>query len=289
MAEVHPVLTMGSHLGESPIWDAPAGVLWWIDIYKPTLNRFDPMSGRNQEIKLDQNIHAIAVRRSGGIVGSFQHGIGFVDPATATVTTVADPIGEAPAKFNDGKCDRGGRFWTGSMSNDWVTPIGCLYRFDGDRTLRIMDTGFKLSNGMGWSPDDRTMYFTDFGQSTIFAYDYDAGSGAIDNRRPFVTIPQGEGQPDGMTVDADGCLWVALWDGWAVARFDPAGKRVATIRLPVMRPTSCMFGGPDFATMYVTSATMLLAEAERADQPLAGAVFAIETGVHGVDEPKFAG
>ena len=289
MAEFQPVVTLSSELGESPMWDRAAGALWWIDIYKPTLNRFDPQTGRNEEITLDQNIHAIAVRETGGLVGSFEHGIGFIDPDSASVTTVADPIGEVEAKYNDGKCDRDGRFWTGSMSNDWVTPVGCLFRFDADQAAHTMDTGFKLSNGMGWSPDNRTMYFTDFGQSTIFAYDYDATTGGIENRRPFVEIPEGQGQPDGMTVDAEGCLWVALWNGWAVARFDPDGKRVETIELPIIRPTSCMYGGPDFATMYLTSATLLLTEQELAGQPLAGAVFAIDTGVRGVAEPKFAG
>ena len=289
MTEAHPVLTLGSHLGESPMWDEGEGVLWWIDIYKPTLNRFDPKSGYNKEIRLNQNIHAIAVCRSGSIVGSFQHGIGFLDPGNAHITTVTDPIGDAPAKFNDGKCDRSGRFWTGSMSDDWVTPIGCLYRFDGDHTLRIMDTQFNLSNGMGWSPDNSIMYFTDFGQSTIFAYDYDLETGSIDKRRVFLEIPEHEGRPDGMTVDSDGCLWVALWDGWAVARFDSNAKRIETIPMPVMRPTCPTFGGPDLKTLYVTSATMMLTESQLAKQPLAGALFAIDTDVKGLVETKFEG
>ena len=289
MAKIHPVVTLSSHLGESPMWDGNEGFLWWIDIYKPTLNRFHPESGRNEAITLNQNIHAIAVRESGGIVGSFEHGIGFLDPDVATITIATDPIGDAEARFNDGKCDCMGRFWTGSMSNDWVTPVGCLFRFDADRTVRTMDSGFNLSNGMGWSPDNATMYFTDFGQSTIFAYDYDAQTGDIANRRPFVVIPEDKGRPDGMTVDADGCLWVALWDGWAVAQFNPAGKCIDRIPMPVKRPTSCMFGGPDLSIMYVTSATMMLTDAELADQPLAGALFVVETGARGRVEPVFGG
>jgi sugar lactone lactonase YvrE len=289
MVDPRCVLDCKSHLGETPVWDGSEGVLWWIDIYKPTLNRFDPKSGRNHEIVLGQNIHAIAVRRQGGIVGSFQHGIGFVDPADGKVTTMVDPIGAAPAKFNDGKCDRSGRFWTGSMSNDWVTPIGCLFRFDADGTVRSMDTGFKLSNGLGWSPDDRTLYFTDFSQSTIFAYDYDATTGAIANRRPLIVVPESEGKPDGMTVDEEGNLWVALWDGWGVAQFDPTGRRIRKVSFPVQRPTSCAFGGEGLDTLYVTSAWMQLSDQERAAQPLAGALFAMETGTRGLSEPKFAG
>jgi sugar lactone lactonase YvrE len=289
MLQPRCVLNCNSHLGETPVWDDRAGVLWWIDIYKPTLNRFDPKSGHNTEISLDQDIHAIATRRVGGIVGSFQHGIGFVDPDDGNVTMLADPIGSAPAKFNDGKCDRNGRFWTGSMSNDWVTPIGCLFRMDADLSVRTMDTGFKLSNGMGWSPNDRIMYFTDFGQSTIFAYDYEAASGAITNRRPFIVIPETEGKPDGMTVDAEGNLWVALWDGWGIAQFDSAGRRIRQISMPIQRPTSCSFGGEGLATLYVTSAWMQLNGSERAVQPLAGDLFAIETDTHGLPEPRFAG
>lgn len=289
MLEPRCVLNCKSHLGETPVWDEKEGVLWWIDIYKPTLNRFDPRSERNHEIALDQNIHAIAMRRSGGIVGSFQHGIGFVDPASGAVTTLADPIGEIPAKFNDGKCDRNGQFWTGSMSNDWVTPVGCLFRFDADRSVRIMDRGFKLSNGMGWSPDDRTMYFTDFGQSTIFVYDYERATGAIANRRPLIVIPENEGKPDGMTVDAEGNLWVVLWDGWGVAQYDPTGRRILKVSFPVQRPTSCVFGGDGLGTLYVTSAWMQLSDHERNAQPLAGALFAIETGSRGLPESRFAG
>jgi sugar lactone lactonase YvrE len=289
MSSFQCVLDCKSHLGETPVWDERENVLWWIDIYKPTLNRFDPQSGRNDEIKLNQNIHAIATTTKDGIVGSFEHGIGFVDRKSGAVTTLRDPLDGIPAKFNDGKCDRSGRFWTGSMSNDWVSPIGSLFRFDPDRTVRPMDTGFKLSNGMGWSPDDRTMYFTDFGQSTIFAYDYECENGTIANRRPFIVVPERDGRPDGMTVDAEGNLWVALWDGWGVAEFDPTGCLVRKHTVPVQRPTSCMFGGEGLGTLYLTSAWMQLTDREREAQPLAGALFAMETSTRGLPEPKFAG
>jgi sugar lactone lactonase YvrE len=164
------------------------------------------------------------------------------------------------------------------MANDWVSSIGSLYRLDPDRSARTLDTGFKLSNGMGWSPDDRRMYFTDFGRSTVFVYDYDAASGAIAGRRSLVVIPEAEGRPDGMTVDEEGCLWVALWDGWAIARFDPAGRLIGKVSLPVQRPTSCAFGGRDLSTLYVTSATMQLSGKDLSLQPLAGSLFAIESG-----------
>ena len=156
------------------------------------------------------------------------------------------------------------------MANDWVSSIGALYRLDPDGTVNTMDTGMQLSNGLGWSSDDRTMYFTDFSRSTIFAYDYDVDRGNISNRRPFIVIPESEGKPDGMTVDAEGCLWVALWDGWGVARFDYRGRRINKIQLPIQRPTSCMFGDENLSTLYVTSATMQLGPEQLAAQPLAG-------------------
>jgi sugar lactone lactonase YvrE len=289
MAEIHSVLNTRSHLGETPVWDDEHSILWWIDIYKPTINRFDPAGGGNQEIVLDQAVHAIALRRGGGIVASLQHGFGFVDPTSGAIEIIADPLGGAAVKFNDGKCDRHGRFWSGSMANDWVTPIGGLHRLDADGSARTLDSGIKLANGLGWSPDDRTMYFTDFGRSTIFAYDYDGPSGAIANRRPLIVVPEAEGRPDGMTVDADGHLWVALWDGWAVARFDPAGRPTAKIALPAQRPTSCCFGGRGLATLYVTSATMQLGAKALATQPQAGALFAIDGVGRGLPEPRFAG
>ena len=287
--EIRSVLAAGSHLGETPVWDDRQSVLWWIDIYKPTINRFDPVGGANRELVLDRAVHAIALRRGGGIVAALLNGFGYVDPASGAIEIIADPLGDAAVKFNDGKCDRQGRFWSGSMANDWVTPIGGLHRLDADGSVRTLDRGIKLANGLGWSPDDRTMYFTDFGRSTIYAYDYDAAGGTIANRRPLIVVPEGEGQPDGMAVDAAGDLWVALWDGWAIARFDPAGRRTATIALPVQRPTSCCFGGPDLATLYVTSATMQLDAAALAAQPQAGSLFAIEGAGRGLPEPRFSG
>jgi sugar lactone lactonase YvrE len=285
--ELQAVLKAGSHLGETPVWDVDRGVLWWIDVYKPTINRFDPRDGGNGEIALDQSVHAIGLRRNGGIVASLEHGFGFVDATSGQIEIICNPLGDAAVKFNDGKCDRHGRFWSGSMANDWVSPIGSLYRLDPDRSARTLDTGFKLSNGMGWSPDDRRMYFTDFGRSTVFVYDYDAASGAIGGRQPLVVIPEAEGRPDGMAVDEEGCLWVVLWDGWAIARFDPAGRLIGKVSLPVQRPTSCAFGGRNLSTLYVTSATMQLSGKDLSLQPLAGSLFAIESGTRGLPEGRF--
>jgi sugar lactone lactonase YvrE len=249
LVELNAVVTSRSHLAETPVWDEQRRALWWLDYYKPTINLFDPETGENREIVLDQSIHGMALRQSGGIVASLEHGLGFVDLETGKTQIVGDPLRGLDARFNDGKCDRRGRYRIGSMAKDWITPIGSLLRFDIDGTWRIIDTGLVLSNGMGWSPDDRTMYFTDFGRSTIFAYDFYPIEGRVSYRRPFVVIPEGQGRPDGMTVDSKGYLWVALWDGWSVVRFDPTGRQTQIIDLPVQRPTSCTFGGPHLSTL----------------------------------------
>ena len=174
------------------------------------------------------------------------------------------------------------------MAKDWSSPIGGLYCVEPSQKITQMDGEIILSNGLGWSPDDRTMYFTDFGRRVIYAYDFDADTGAVSKRRPFIEIPQDAGFPDGMTIDAEGCLWVAHWDGWRVTRYGPDGKPRQTIRMPVKRPTSCTFGGPDLSILYVTSARMGLTEAELAAAPLSGSVFAIRTDTVGLAEPKFS-
>jgi sugar lactone lactonase YvrE len=152
-----------------------------------------------------------------------------------------------------------------------------------------MDRGFTISNGIGWSPDDRTMYFTDTPSRRIYRYDFDAAAGRISNRRVFVEAAPGHGGPDGMTVDAQGFVWSAQFDRWCVNRYAPDGTLERSVRLPVQRPTTCMFGGPDLATLYVTSARMDLSEEALAAQPWAGGVFAIDAGVRGLAEPRFAG
>jgi sugar lactone lactonase YvrE len=152
-----------------------------------------------------------------------------------------------------------------------------------------MDRGFTISNGIGWSPDDRTMYFTDTPARRIYAYDFDATAGHAANRRVFVEVAEGHGGPDGMTVDAEGCVWSAQFDRWCVNRYAPDGTLERSIRMPVQRPTSCMFGGPDLATLYVTSARMDLERDALAAQPQAGGVFALAPGVRGLPEPRFAG
>jgi sugar lactone lactonase YvrE len=283
-----PVLTIQSILGEGPVWHAEEQVLYWLDVFLPAVNRFDPATGINRVTRLNQPVYALALRANDGAIGSFEDGIGFIDLNCGSIEIIGDPKAGRPVNFNDGKCDRRGRFWTGTMAKDWSSPIGGLYRVEPSRRITQMDEGIVLSNGLGWSPDDRTMYFTDFGRRLIYAYDFDADKGVISGRRRFIEFPAEVGFPDGMTIDAEGCLWVAHWDGWRVTRYGSSGRAEQIIPMPVQRPTSCSFGGPDLSVLYITSARMGLSDEALAATPLAGSLFALQTDTMGLADPKFA-
>jgi ABC-type nitrate/sulfonate/bicarbonate transport system ATPase subunit len=168
------------------------------------------------------------------------------------------------------------------MAIDTQPGEGSLYRLDTDGRVSRMDTGFHVSNGLGWSPDNRRFYFTDSGPKRIYVYDFDLEGGAVENRRTFVQVPDGVGVPDGLAVDAEGFVWSAHWDGWCVTRYDPDGKVDRVINLPVPRPTSCAFGGPDLTTLYITSARIRLSAGQLAEAPLSGSVFALQSGIRGL-------
>ena len=289
MTEVERALEIGAGLGEGPVWSADEGVLYWLDIFAPSINRFDPRDGSNKAVSLAQPIYAMALRQGGGMVGAFEDGLGYVDFESGEIEIVSDPKADQPVNFNDGGCDRKGRLWSGTMAKDWTSPLGKLFRFEASGTAAAMDHAFILANGLGWSPDDAIMYFTDTGRRVIYAYDFELESGTLANRRDFIQIPEGAGVPDGLTVDAAGYRWIAIWDGWKVTRYDPTGRIERVVEMPVQRPTSCMFGGDDLSVLYITSATMMLSDDELAQQPMAGDLFAYRSDVKGLPEHKFAG
>lgn len=212
-----------------------------------------------------------------------------LDLDTGKTSLVATPQGHnSENRFNDGKCDPAGRFWAGTMETE--TRKGALFRLDPDLSVHQMLDGVGCSNGIVWSLDRKTMYYIDTRTRRIDAFDYELGAGVISNRRPIVTVPEEHGHPDGMTMDAEGKLWVAHWDGWCVCRWDPAtGELLQKIRLPVARPTSCAFGGAGLDTLYVTSATTELDSAALAKQPEAGGLFICNPGVRGLSTLSFGG
>jgi len=287
-ATVECVLRVQNQLGESPLWHPQEGALYWIDFSDtPRLYRWQPESRQAQVFLLPVAVSAVAWRQAGGLVAATLNGVALWRQESG-LSLLADPeAGDRTVRLNDAAVDRQGRFWVGSMKVN--AAISSLFRYDPNGTLQRMDNGFTLSNGIGWSPDGLTMYFTDSQQHVIYAYDFDPQSGEISNRRVLVTTSNEPGVPDGLGVDSQGGLWSVFCRGWKVVRYTPEGRKEMEIRLPVECPTSCAFGGPDMATLYVTSSWGLIRESERRAQPLAGDLFSIQTGYQGNPEPAFTG
>jgi len=288
--DVKCVIPGSDFLAEGPHWSPETGLLHWVDILAPAMVEGDPVTGERRSLPMPELVGVTVPKKSGGFLAATETGIKAIEDGGKRIRTLAEPEADKPGnRFNDGKCDRNGRFWCGSLAINTAPGQGTLWRFDPDGSLRKMDDGFHVSNGLGWSPDDRRFYFTDSGKRTIHVYDYDAAAGAIENRRVFAVVPEQSGVPDGLTVDAEGFVWSAHWDGWCVTRYDPDGQVERVIDLPVPRPTSCIFGGPDFTTLYVTTARIRLSAQQLVEAPLSGSVFAIATGVRGIAESIFGG
>lgn len=290
MADIRLAADCKCKLGEVPLWDVVEQALHWVDIEGRRLFRLDHASGAIHTWEFAERIGSYALRQAGGLVCAFESGFAFFDPATGGVEWIARPEAMiARNRFNDGKCDRNGRFWAGTMDDRLAEHTGSLFRLDPDRRAHRMDGAIGISNSLAWSPDDTVFYFADTMDGAIYAYDYDAPSGAIANRRLFASTAGQPGAPDGSTVDAEGYLWNAQWDGWRLARYAPDGRLDRVVELPVQKPTSCMFGGPELATLYVTSAVWDLSGDALAAQPWAGGVLALDVGVRGLPETRFAG
>jgi sugar lactone lactonase YvrE len=284
---VEVVLHIPTILGEGPLWSQQEEVLYWLDIFRPSINRFNPRTAANEITQLSEPIYALGLGKKGSFIASLESGFAILSTQGTTKQLLSNPIAGQRVNFNDGKVDDKGRFWSGTMARDWKSPIGVLYQVDNDGHSHEMEKGIVLSNGIAWSPDRKIMYFTDFGKRCIFAYEFELESGQIAARRPIIRFHENEGSPDGITVDAEGGIWVAHWDGWCVTRHSPDGAVIGKIGVPVPRPTSVMFGGRDLDTLYITSARMHLSDAELSAAPLSGALFAVKPGVRGLPEPQF--
>ena len=284
------VVNVRSLLGEGPCWDPREQALYWVDILKPALHRFDAATGTDTVRSMDSMLSIAWPRARGGLIVAAQDGIVQFDFASGRRTPFAHQEEAHPAnRYNDGKCDRLGRLWIGSLDMGTAPNRGSLFRVDPDGNWQQMDSGFTVSNGLGFSPDNKRMYFTDSGRRTVYVYDFDLARGEISHRRPFVELAEDQGMPDGLTVDAEGFVWLAVWDGWTVIRYDPEGRVALRLPLPVPRPTSCCFGGADLRTLYITTASVRLPEQALADAPLSGSLFACTPGVTGLPETAFAG
>jgi len=289
MADIQRIGATSDILGEGPIWDVREQALYWVDIRKPAVQRYDWATRTVKSWSMPEMVGSLAVREKGGLVVALKSQIAFFDLATGALDRIASPeVGREAMRFNDGKCDRQGRFWAGTMNDVTRDPEGTLYRLDPVRGCVSMERGIRIPNSLAWSVDSRTLYFADSPLRTIFSYPFDPATGEIGAPLSFATV-EAPAIPDGATIDAEGCLWSAHYDGWRVVRFMPDGRIDRVIDLPVQRPTSCQFGGPDLSVLFVTTARQKLTPQELATQPLAGALLALDVGVRGVAEARYVG
>jgi sugar lactone lactonase YvrE len=284
-----------AELGERPVWDAAAGGLVWVDINAGRLHRFFPAAGRDEvviDLGRDNPVGAAAPRRGGGYVLAAADGFRLAGPGGQLEAGPLRPPGMgADLRFNDGACDPAGRLWAGTVAGDRRPGAGALYRLDGDGTITQMRAEVTESNGIGWSPDASLMYFIDSGeaQPRVRVFGYEPAGGAIDAGRDLITFGPGDGIPDGLVVDAQGCLWIAMWSGAQVRRYSAAGELLDTVALPVSCPTCPGFGGDELRELYVTSAWEGMDAAARAAQPLAGHIFRIAADASGQPAAGYAG
>lgn len=292
MTEPACVVKVNCILGESPIWSVERQALFWVDIRNPMIHRFEPATGRHDTWPVETEIGSIGFARDGKLIAGLRVGLALYDLETNTYEVIADPEGKGrlnTIRMNDGKVDRAGRFWCGSMEDPGRGPLGTLYRLDTDGACHAIEGGIRIPNALCWSPDDKTMYFTDSRENCIWAHDYDLETGAMMNRRVFVAVDESLGSPDGATVDEQGFLWSAHMFGGRVTRYDPEGNIDKVIEVPVPQVSSIALGGPELDVLYITTASARMSREELAEQPLAGGLFAINAGVKGLPEPIFMG
>jgi L-arabinonolactonase len=286
--DIVPVLDVRAELGEGTLWDPVGQVLWWVDIWGKAIHKTDPVRRTDDVYGTPEYVGAVGLRKKGGLVVSLVTGFHFFDPDTGAFTRIVDPESDRPdTRFNDGKPDRQGRFWSGTVFEDpprKTEYVGALYRLDPDLSCHRMVEGIGSSNGLAFSPDSRTMYFADSQGGYVWAWDFDPATGDIDRRRVFIDFRDTGGCADGATVDAEGCYWTTLPESGKLSRYDPDGKLMQTIMMPTSIPTCCEFGGRDLDILYVTSAKL-----RKLTDPLAGALFALDVGVKGLPLPCFKG
>lgn len=281
-----PILDARATLGEGPVWDDRTGTLLWVDIHRHQVHRFDPESAVDQSIAFDEPVGSVALREDGGLIGAVGLSIGEIDEEMASFTpwhTVRE--GD---RMNDGSCDPRGRYLAGTLTEPLVEGASGLFALQPDGSIRRLLTGLTLSNGLAWSPDGHTMYHIDTFLERVDAFDYDLDTGTVQSRRPVVDLHEAEGRPDGMTVDADGNIWVAMARGGAVRCYDTHGRLQDLVPVPAPVVTSCTFGGPGLADLYITTGQWPAAPEQLRDWPHAGAIFRLcGTGARGLPSHRF--
>jgi len=287
--EVRCVHEAHALLGEAPFWDAGEQALYWVDIYGRRIHRLHPQSGAMESWLMPDRVAAVVPRAQGGLLVALSRSLVLFDPSSGSLQTLFSlDAADKGTRFNDSRTDAAGRLWIGTMNETDDVPSGTLFRFDARHVATVMETGIRISNGINFSPDDSVFYLADTPEQIIRAYRFDIAAGTIADRRDLLTV-DGRAMPDGSAVDVEGCIWNAQWDGSRVVRYAPDGSIRQIVDMPVSRPTSCVFGGPDLGTLYVTSSCMELSPRQLRNEPLAGSVFAIGSGTAGRACTRFAG
>ncbi len=284
MASPAPTLLnhVNATLGEGPVWYD--NKLIWVDIPAGEAHSLDPCTGRRRCVDIGEPVGAVAPREDGMLVAATRSGFILVDPRRGTVEMIAQVETDMPSnRMNDGKCDSRGRLWAGTQSEQLTPGAGGLYRLDLDGTVSQQLDGLTIPNGLGWSPSDRLFYLIDTAERALDAFDYCPDAGTISNRRRLVEFDPAGGEPDGLAVDLDGFIWVALWNGWGLHRYSPSGDLDRSLKFPVSHVTSCAFGGPELERLFVTTAA--LDQETRIAQPLAGALFEVDPPAPGLPVP----
>ena len=288
--QVDVAVDIHAEVGEGPHWDAATQSLWFVDLTGGTVCRYDRVSGTVTTFSVGQEVGAVLPRRAGGLVLAVRDGIASAsetgDGFRLDVPVERDSRGN---RMNDAKCDPVGRLFAGTTAFDFATGAGALYRIDLEWSCEAVVRGVTTSNGTAWAPDGTLMYFIDSATQAVDVFDYDVSTGSCSERRRLVTIEPGDGIPDGMTVDAEGNLWVACFGSGAVRCYAPTGQQVGEITFPVSQVTSCTFGGSDWSELFVTSARYRLSAEQLTAEPLAGATFVCRPGVVGIPASSFAG
>ena len=288
MADIRRIGAATDELGEGPVWCPRERALYWVDIRGQWLRRWVERGDQVTSWPMPEQIGSLAIAEDGGILVALRSGMAIFDSMTGGFRKLIDFPGHGRTlRSNDGKCDRQGRFWVGTMERETIAPTGKLYRVDG-RAIEAVIEGVRIPNSLCWSPDGTIMYWADSLERVIWAFPYDTGSGALGERRVFTSVAPSE-VPDGATIDADGYLWSARYGGSRVVRHAPDGSVDRVITLPASQITSCAFGGSTLSTLFITSATQNMDAAQRAAEPQAGHLFAVDVGVKGLREPRYAG
>ena len=290
--EALPVRTVGearTTVGENPLFDARTNRLYWIDVREtPAIHAIDLATNTERRWPLHEDVGSIALTQGTQLIAGLRSGFATFDPHTGALASLVDPEADLPGnRMNDGKCDPSGRFWCASMNPESGIAEGSLYVLERDCSHRRVHGGYFTPNGIAWSLDGATMYIADTRRGTIFSFPFDTASATLGSRSTFADLGAMPGGPDGATVDAQGGLWSAQFDGACLIRYTPEGLMDRVVRLPVSKPTSCAFGGPDYSQLYVTTATRGLDAGARASQPLAGRLLVVDVDVRGVPPVRF--